>query len=360
MSAHASLGPELEQVIRRRSPEWQRKTLERITTFFLEGASRFSDDQVQLFDPVFSRLLAGIESGARSELSHRLAPLANAPIETVRRLAHDDDIAVAGPMLRQSQRLAEVELADIAERMSQAHLLAIAARAGVAESLTDMLIRRGDRAVVLRLAENSGARLSRDGLAALIARAEVDSDLAEKIRLQPDLRARLHDLLLKTKDAVRQRLLATAAPETQSEVQRVPAAVVGPGRDYAAPRRTVEALRRQGKLGPAALFDFANNQQYGEAVAALAALCVVPIEVVDRLMGAERPDPMLILCKSAGWDWPIVEAVITLRPRGRGMSPESLDAAHANFERLPPMTAQRVLRFWQAGADDGGRTSEDR
>jgi uncharacterized protein (DUF2336 family) len=135
---------------------------------------------------------------------------------------------------------------------------------------------------------------------------------------------------------------------------------VSPGRDYAAAQRTVEALRRQGKLGPAAFVDFANKQQYDEAVAALAALCIVPVEVVDRLMGAERPDPVLILCKSAGWDWPIAETIITLRPRGRGMSPESLDAAHANFERLPPMTAQRVLRFWQAGADDGGRTGKDR
>jgi uncharacterized protein (DUF2336 family) len=353
MSAHASLGPELEEVIRRGSPQWQTKTLERITTFFLEGASRFRDEQVQPFDAVFSRLLAGIESGARSELSHRLAPLANAPLETVRRLAHDHDIAVAGPILRQSLRVAEIELVDIAARMGQAHLLAIAARAYIPERVTDALVRRADRSVVHRLAQNSGARLSRDGLAALIVRAGVDGALAEKIRLRPDLRSRLHDLLSEITDMVRRQPLATVVPEPQSEAQRVPATVAGPRRDYAAAQRAVAALRQQGKLGPAALVDFANNQQYDEAVAALAALCLVPIEVVDRLMGAERPDPVLILCKSAGWDWPIVEAIITLRPRGRGMSPESLAAARANFERLPPVTAQRVLRFWQAGSEDG-------
>jgi uncharacterized protein (DUF2336 family) len=343
MSAHASLGPELEEVIRRGSPEWQTKTLERITTFFLEGASRFRDEQIQPFDAVFSRLLAGIESRARRELSHRLAPLANAPIETVRRLAHDDDIAVAGPILRQSRRLGEIELVDIAARMGQAHLLAIAARAGITDRVSDVLLRRGDRSVVHRLAENPDARLSRDGLAALIAWAGVDSALAEKIRPRSDLRPRLRALL----------------PETQSGAQRVPATVAGSGRDYAAAQRAVAALRQQGKLGPPALADFANNQQYDETVAALAALCLVPIEVVDRLMGAERPDPVLILCKSAGWDWPIVEAIITLRPRDREMSSESLAAAHANFERLPPMTAQRVLRFWQARSEDGRHRTED-
>jgi uncharacterized protein (DUF2336 family) len=357
MSAHASLSPELEEVIRRGSPEWQTKTLERIATFFLEGASRFGDEQIQLFDTVLSRLLPGIESRARSELSHRLAPVANAPIETVARLAHDNEIVVAGPILRQSWRLPEIELVDIAERMGQAHLLAIAARAGLTERVTDVLVRRGDCSVVHRLAENPGARLSRDGLVILIARAGVDISLAKKIRLRPDLRSRLRDGLPATVDAIRQRLLATAAPETQSDAQHVPAAVAG--RDYAAAQRVVAALRQQGKLGPPTLVDFANNQQYDEAVAALAALCLVPIEVVDRLMGAERPDPVLILCKSAGWDWPLAEAIITLRPRGRAMPLESLAAAQANFERLPPMTAQRVLRFWQARSEDGEQASED-
>jgi uncharacterized protein (DUF2336 family) len=308
---------------------------------------------------VLGRLLHGIECRARSELSHRLAPVANAPIETVARLAHDNEIVVAGPILRQSWRLPEIELVDIAERMGQAHLLAIAARAGLTERVTDVLVRRGDCSVVHRLAENPGARLSRDGLVMLIARAGVDISLAKKIRLRPDLRSRLRDCLPDTIDAVRRRLLATAAPETQSDAQRVPAAVAGPACDYAAAQRVVAALRQQGKLGPLALVDFANNQQYDEAVAALAALCLVPIEVVERLMGADRPDPVLILCKSAGWDWPLAEAIITLRPRGRAMSLESLAAAQANFERLPPMTAQRVLRFWQARSEDGGQPSED-
>src|SRR5262249_10202289 len=148
------------------------------------------------------------------------------------------------------------------------------------ERVTDVLVRRGDCAVVRRLAENPDARWSRDGLVVLIARAGVDTGLAEKIRLRPDLRSRLRDGLPDTIDAVRRRLLATAAPETQSDAQRVPATVAGPGRDYVAAQRVVAALRQQGELGPSALVDFANNQKYDEAIAALAALCLVPIEVV--------------------------------------------------------------------------------
>src|SRR5712675_1903417 len=119
MSASPSLIPELEEVIQNGTPERRAETLKRITAFFLDGASRFNDDHVRLFDEVFSKLIAEIESKARTELSHRLA--------------QDDDIAVAGPMLKQSRRLADTDLVDIAQTKSQAHLLAISGRAGIAE-----------------------------------------------------------------------------------------------------------------------------------------------------------------------------------------------------------------------------------
>jgi uncharacterized protein (DUF2336 family) len=361
MSTRPLLIPELDEVVERGSPERRTKTLERITAFFLEGANRFNDDHVQLFDLVFSRLIAEIEARARTELSQRLAPLANAPFEVVRRLARDDDIAVAGPLIGQSCRLAENELMDIAETKSQAHLIAIAGRPRIAAPVTDVLVRRGNREVAHELAQNRSARLSHDALVALIGRAERDEALAEKIARRPDLSPRiLRDLLRKTTQAVQQRLLAAAPPETQSEIQRALADVSDEAhatRDYSTAQRTIAALCREGRLSEGALVDFARNGQYDEAIAALAELCAVPIEVVDRLMGAERPDPILILCKSAGWAWPTVAAIIVMRPGGRPN--QGLDAAYANFERLSPATARRVLRFWQARADDPRRREHD-
>ncbi len=92
--------------------------------------------------------------------------------------------------------------------------------------------------------------------------------------------------------------------------------------------------------------EFAKSGRYEEVVASLELLCKVPIDVVDRLMGGDRPDPILILCKAAGWGWPTARAVIMSRP-AQGFEP-GLDNAFSNFERLSPATAQRVMRFWQA------------
>jgi hypothetical protein len=88
-------------------------------------------------------------------------------------------------------------------------------------------------------------------------------------------------------------------------------------------------------------------------------LCATPIEVVDRLMNAERPDPVLILCKSAGWGWSTAKAVIMAWPDRARTSSQDLDAIHAEFDRLSPSTAQHVVRFWQVQADDKGRTTND-
>ena len=183
--------------------------------------------------------------------------------------------------------------------------------------------------------------------------------LAEKVGLRPDIPARLfRDLLLKATEVVQQRLFASAKPETQAEIRRVLAkvstevAAKAAPRDYSAAQRTVEALHAAGKLDEATLVDFAKAAKYEETVAALSSLCAVPIDVVDRLMGGDRPDPVLILCKSAGWGWPTVKAIIQSRPHGKGASSQALDGAYTNFERLSPATAQRVMRFWQVRKPD--------
>jgi uncharacterized protein (DUF2336 family) len=354
MAVPASLIPELEEVLQHGSAERRARTLQRITTLFLNGADQFNEDHVALFDGVFMRLIEEIETKARAELSNRLAPVSNAPIEAVRRLAKDDDIAVAGPVLEQSPRVPDADLVDIAKSKSQAHLLAISGRTGIAEQITDELVRRGDRHVVRGVADNRDAQLSDRSFTTLVSQAEEDGILAEKVGMRPDIPPRLfRDLLLKATEVVQQRLLAAAKPDTQAEIRRVLARVsnevaTATTRDFSAAEHLIETLSTQGKLNETVLVDFANTGKYEEMVAALSRLCVVPIDVVDRLMGGDRPDPILILCKSAGWEWPTVKALIMARPSNKGASSAGLDTAFTNFERLSPATAQRVMRFWQA------------
>jgi uncharacterized protein (DUF2336 family) len=346
----------LEDIVQHGSPRRRAQALRRITTLFLESASLFNEDHVQLFDDVFNRLIDEIESKVRAELAHRLAPVGNAPGELIGRLARDDDIAVAGPVLRQSRRLAEADLVEIAATKSQAHLLAISSRTGVAEPVTNVLVRRGDQAVARSVAENRSALLSDASFTTLVERSEGDDVLAERVGQRPDIPPPLfRALLLKATAVVQQRLFAAATPDVQAEIRRVLARVskeVGTKavpRDYREAQRTVAALRARGELNEAQILEFAKDCKYEEMIAGLSDLCAVPIDVVDRLMGGERPDPILILCKSAGWGWPTARAIIGARLGRKPNSNQGLDTAFSNFERLTAATAARVMRFWQMG-----------
>lgn len=358
MGANLSLIPELEDVVQRGSPEKRAETLERMTTLFLNGASRFSDEHVDLFDQVFGLLIEEIETKARAELSSRLAPVSNAPVKLLRRLANDDDITVAGPVLTLAPRLAETDLIDVASNKGQAHLQAICGRRSLGEAVTDVLVRRGNREVARRVAENRNARISEQGFSSLVKRAEQDEILAEKVGLRPDIPPPMfRELLTKATAVVHRRLIASATPEVRAAIGEVLAKVskevgarVGP-RDYRAAQRIVLGLEQANQLDEAALMSFCAEGKYEEAVVALATLTKVPIRIADRLMDGERHDPVLIMCKAAGLNWPAVKALIRARPDGTSTSAPGLDAAFANYGRLSASTAQRVIRFWQVRHD---------
>jgi uncharacterized protein (DUF2336 family) len=358
MAVPASLLPELEDVVQHGSVEKRAETLRRITALFLDGASNFNDDHVALFDDVIGCLIEEIEAKALAELARKLAPVPNAPEDVVRTLAKNDDIAVAGPVL-QKAKLDDPELKYIAETKSQAHLLALSNRLGIGEALSEILVTRGDRDVARSIATNQDARLSENAFTTLVQRAEQDGVLAEKVGLRTDIPPRLfRQLLMQASDVVQKRLLAEAKPETQSEIRRVLAKVTdevaakAAPRNYAAALAAMRALHKERKLTEADIAEYAKTGKYEETIAALATLCAVPVEVVDRLMNGERADPVLILARAAGFGWPTVREVINARP-GSKPSSQTLDAALENFERLTAATAQRVVRFWQVRQGTG-------
>jgi uncharacterized protein (DUF2336 family) len=358
MSLVSSLIPELEDVVQRGTPERRADMLKRMTSLFLQGAPRYNEDHIRLFDDVFVRLIEEIEAKARAELSRRLAPLSNAPMQILRRLAHDDDIAVAGPVLAESPRLATDDLLPIARSKGQAHLFAISGREGLDETLTDILVNRGNTEVVRKVAANKSARLSPAGYSSVIERAGKDGVLAEAVVQRDDLPDPLfRELLTRATEVVQRRLLAAARPETQAEIRRVLAKVSGeieaaaapaPARDFAPALAKMRALHAGAKLTERDIAEAADGKHYEEMVAALSVLCSVPLDVIDKLMHGERPDPVLILCKSAGFAWTTARAIILARPGMHGKSSHSLEEAYANFDKLSASTAQRVVRFWQA------------
>lgn len=358
MSLPAFLLPELEEGVQHGSAGKRAETLRRITGLFIDSAAVFSKEQIALFDDVMGYLIDETEVKALAELARSLAPVANAPSGVLYTLAGNDDIQVAGPVLRQAT-LEDPALMKIAETKGQAHLLAISTRAGVSSALADILVMRGDSEVAHSIATNKLAQLSENSFTALVKRTEDDNILAEKVGLRTDIPPRLfHQLLIKASDVVQERLLEQAKPEIQSEIHRILAKVTDEvaakanPRNYAAALEAVRALHNENNLTEVEIAEFVKSGKYEETIAALAIICAVPVEVVDRLMNGDRADPVLILTRAVNFGWPTVHEIMNTRP-GPKPTNQILKAAHENFERLTTSTAQRVVRFWQVRQGTG-------
>jgi len=347
-----SIIDELEEAVRSGSSAKRIDTLRQVTDLFLNGGSRLSDDQVQVFDDVLCLLIARVETRARAELSKRLAPIDYAPFEVIRHLAWDDEISVAGDVLTHSTRLGTDALVEIAGSKSQDHLLAISARENLPEAVTDVIVNRGEAKVILRLANNAGAKFSEAGYSGMVAHSERDDELVEILGLRLDLPLKfLRDLLRRAKDAVRVRLMALAPPALQEEIRRVLNDIVAednsPARSYHVAEQLVKLMRQLRELDDAAVFKFAEAKKFDEVAASLAILNDAPTEMMARLLEGPRADLILIPCRSALLNWPTVETILRNRPLQKRIDEQTLALAQRDYKKLTAETAQRTIRFWQ-------------
>jgi uncharacterized protein (DUF2336 family) len=329
------------------------ETLRRVTDLFISGAVDYSDDQIALFDDVFQCLIDHIETSAKGLLSNRLAPIGTAPVNTVRTLARDDAIEVAGPVLSQSERLDDATLIEIARNKSQAHLAAISSRRVLSEALTDVLVTRGNDAVICATVDNPGAQFSEGGFTHLVERAERDDGIATCVGLRPDLpRHHYLKLIAKASQSVRKKLAAAhpdkadiIASVVQEATQRIRSAPSALTRHTEMARALVKSLFDDGRLDERQVAVFAEQGKFDETNAALAALAGVAVTVAETMMIESRTEGVMILAKVAELSWPTVRAIVAMRDKLSGGKPTDALSARDTYEGLRTATAQQVLRF---------------
>lgn len=350
-----SIIAELEDAVNSGSSQKRVDTLRQVTNLFLHDGERLSEEQVKVFDDVLCLLIARVESRARAELGARLAPIDYAPFEVIQHLARDEEIAVAGNVLAKSSRLRTSDLVEIASTRGQDHLLAISGRANLPEAVTDVIVDRGEREVIRTLANNASARFSDAGYSGMVAHADDDGELAQTLGLRIDLPVSyLRDLLRRATDAVRDRLIAIAPAELREEIKHILKTIAGaagadpkPARDFTHAEALVRLLKEHDELDEATIVKFAGAKKIDEVAASLAILNNAATEMMARLLEGPRSDLILIPCKAAGLNWPVVETILSTRPLQQPISEETLKLACKDYGKLSLETAQRTLRFWQ-------------
>jgi uncharacterized protein (DUF2336 family) len=254
MNAQNSLIEDLEDILASQDISRRAEILRRVTDLFVVGSGNFAEDQVELFDDVMGKLLENIERSARAQFGNRVARLSDAPPNIIRVLASDDSIEVAGPVLLHSERLDDNTLIETARIQGQDHLSAISGRKVLREAVTDILVERGNQAVVFRTARNGGAQFSDFGISAVVTKARDDGDLALCVWSRPDIpRQHLVKLFVEASEAVKSQLAETdprraelikiAVAEASDQIQ---AAARAGSEDFAQARSYVDSLHAAG------------------------------------------------------------------------------------------------------------------
>jgi len=264
-------------------------------------------------------------------------------------------VEVSGPVLAKSDRLTDGELVKLVGTKSQAHLAEIATRPTLNDAVTELLVQRADPEVANTLASNPGAHFSETGLWQLAIRADGDERLSETVARRSDIPPYLfRQIVSQATDKVRQKLLASAQPDTRRSIEQILGNIsvqfkkAAISRDYAAAQRRVRALGQDTEQIKVSLLEFAHQRKLPELIAALSVLSAVPIELVEQLVHDDNVFGLLVLCKVVALDWTIMHAIILARPNAEGPHSAEIESASATYLKLSASSAQRALRFWQA------------
>ena len=345
---------DLEQAVARGTPESRARALWHTTDLMIAGD--FSDDEIWTFGEVVTRLADEIEVAARAQLSERLAHFDQAPVNIIHKLAFDDAIEVAGPVLRDSKQLETYALVANACTKSQAHMLSISKRETLEERITDELVKRGDQDVVNSVASNTGAKFSDFGFLNMVQRAEGDSILAEQLGLRKDIpRHVFQQLIAKATADVRKRLESERpdmARQIQSSVTDLGGELqskFGPvSRTHFVAKRVVTTQHRSGNLNEASISTYARSHRLEEVTIGLSLLCALPSDVIERALFDKNREMLLILAKALNFSWATIMALLFLGAKDHRITASDLKRLETDYENLNIETSRSVLAFYQS------------
>lgn len=161
--------------------------LRSMADLFIDRERDYSDRELVLFGEVIGDLLDRVDIQGRVELSGKIADTERSAGDLHLRLAEDDNIGVAEPVLRRCALFDEETLADLAGRKSQDHLMAISRRASLGAKVTDVLVDRGEARVIRSVTGNLGAELSEKSFERILDKAADDPELQSAISYRADM-----------------------------------------------------------------------------------------------------------------------------------------------------------------------------
>jgi uncharacterized protein DUF2336 len=349
-----ALHQELTKIAAERSPEKRLELLHKVTDLYLDGVDTNSNSETYLFNEIMEKIVDQFSRDFKKQVSSSLAILPDFPTNIVRKLADDEDIEVARPVLRNAFSLTDDDLVKLAQRGSQAHLAAIAGRATLPEKVTDVLIDRGEREVVHTVTSNHGARFSEYGMDRLLGKAADDVDLRELLVERPDLSPQVVERLLPMVSESLAMKLAERGYDVQGAL--APDVVHSLRQRFTAALRTrkenifqigvvIDEIRKGNARLDDSVRQIAETGRLLDVATLLGTFARLERDHVFKLLYKGQLQTILILCRSLELTWPTLDAILAVRAVKNGETYFSDATVRAEYDTVDMATAQRAIRF---------------
>jgi uncharacterized protein (DUF2336 family) len=366
MTGLSNIAEVLTVCVSERSAKDRGRIVREVAALFVDNCHALSPVQVGLFDDILTKLVEQIDGELRAFLAQQLALTENAPAKVLTHLARDENISVAGPVLRLAACLEEEFLVERARTQGQQHLQAISSRARIGARLGDILIDCGDNEVLQTLAGNSGAVFSAAGYSLIIERAKDNADLASALWNRPDI-SRQHVVMLfeRASTAVRaamERQDGKINPDIAAAIALAKRKLLDKTLDssaaYASAKARIAALRQGGGLGEPNVLYFAQQGKFEELVVALSSLSRLPLGDIERMLLEENCERLLIVLKAISLSWSTVREIL-LASRTIPVTAEQLEQTRALYRSLSSDAVAKTLKFhWLREKARGGLSAK--
>lgn len=352
---------QLIEVAREGSTEKRADLLREITDVFMAAPDRYTSSEMQHFDVILSKVTESVEIALRVEIAEKLADTPNAPRGLVRQLAHDE-ITVAQPILERSAALSEEDLIRVIRQRTQDHMKAISRRRDVTPVVSAELVERGDKEVLITLAENQGAKFNGETMSRLVehsrALPELQAPLTERYDMPANLLTQMYFFvssalkreILKRSDLLDPALIDEAIEGNRAKILKQ--AVDSAHADLAAARKFIEEKIASGLLNESLLKDLVESRRSIEFLLAFAHHIGVDSSTAQRIIQDKSFESLAIASRAAGLERSTFAKIVFGLQRGEGEQQKALRILDL-YLKVPQEAAERVMRFWRVRTDTG-------
>lgn len=273
-----------------------------IVSDLLESNSKPAEKE--LIADILISLIRQAERDLKTALSDRLSMMEDVPLRLVLRLA-EEDIGVAGPILRYSKVLNDLDLIYLIQSHDSPYWQAIAGREGLSEPVSEKLAETRDLKTAKVLAENVTAHLNATAQDILTEVAISDYDVANSLLHRSELPVEIARRLYQYVAADLKSFIEAEFNIKAAEINENIADVISeftdtPEAGFKPSSVTIKAaslLAERGQLTVPMMLSTLKRGQVSSFVAQFSRYCEIPVSVVVSMLQQPQGQGLAISCR---------------------------------------------------------------